>query len=42
MRIGRDGRARIDLQDIDLRAGFRSYRWFWVAYAVLVVVWLFS
>jgi hypothetical protein len=30
-----DGRAVIEIRDIDLAHGVRSYRWFWLAYAAL-------
>jgi hypothetical protein len=42
MRRGSDGRSYVELKDIDLRAGFRAYRWFWVffvAVAALVLLW---
>ena len=42
MRKGRDGRSRIELKDVDLRAGFQAYRWFWLLWALLLVVWLLS
>ena len=42
MREGKDGRSRIDVADIDLRAGFHAYRWWWLAYAALIVIWAFS
>jgi rare lipoprotein A len=42
MRTGKDGRSRVELRDIDLRAGFCAYRWFWLFYAALVVAWLLS
>lgn len=42
MRTGNDGRSRVELSDIDMREGFRTYRWFWVFFALLVVAWLVS
>lgn len=42
MKTGDDGRVRIELQDIDLRAGFHAYRWFWMFYGVLFLLWVFS
>lgn len=38
MRRGSDGRARIELKDIDLRASLRAYRWFWLFFAIVVAL----
>jgi hypothetical protein len=35
-------RARVELKDIDLRAGFHAMRWFWLAFAILVTAWAWS
>lgn len=42
MRTGKDGRSYIEVGDIDLRAGFHAYRWFWVFFGILVIVWALS
>lgn len=42
MKQDRDGRVRIEISDIDLRAGFHAMRWFWVSFAILLVLWAFS
>jgi hypothetical protein len=42
MRPGKDGRSYIEFKDIDLVAGFRALRWFWVFYLIIVLMWIFS
>jgi hypothetical protein len=42
MKRGSDGRARIEMRDIDLRSGFHAYRWFWLVFAVFVAAWVLS
>ena len=42
MRTGKDGRSYIEMCDIDLKAGFSAYRWFWTLFAVLFLAWLLS
>lgn len=42
MRRNKDGRAVVELGDIDLAYGVRTYKWFWLAFAILLFVWALS